>query len=147
MGMFDKDKEIGLILTTWIDPREEFIIHGASVIREDFPTELGPTPQVEMEVSKVQAPRTTYKVTTLASAIVAKVREAEGDDFPAVVMWFKTPSRYGQDAQVLQFVRPWNAAVDRRPVPGQGTASQEARGENAVDDIARAFPGSTVEEG
>ena len=111
-GMFDKDKEIGLILQSTFNQGEHFILWGAEIVREDFPTEIGPATQVGMEVSKTDAPRDRFTVTTLASAIVAKVREAEEDDFPARCFWTLAPSKkWKTDATVLQFVGPYEGAT------------------------------------
>lgn len=109
MGMFDKDKEIGLILQSTFNQGEHFILWGAEVTREDFPTEIGPSPQVTLQVSKVEQPRERFEVTTLASAVVAKVREADpGEDFPARVFWTEAWSkRWSRQATVLQFVGPY----------------------------------------
>lgn len=108
MGMFDKDKEIGLILQSTFNQGEHFVLWGAEVTREDFPTEIGPAAQVTMEVSKAEQPREKFSVTTLASAIVAKVREADPEDFPARVFWTEAYSkRWKQNATVLQFVGPY----------------------------------------
>jgi hypothetical protein len=122
MGMFDKDKEVGILLTRYIEKREEFILWDARITREDFPTDLGPTPQTALTISRKGDPGTKTVVTTLASAIAAKVREAESGDLPAVVFWTTAPSRYGGDATVLQFVRPHgttqdNPHVDNDPGP------------------------------
>lgn len=107
MGMFDKDKEMGLILTDWIDSRQEFVLHNARIVREDFPTSIGPATQTELEVSRM-GEGDRYRVTTLASAIAEKVKEADPSDFPAVVWWMQVQSSRFPDRQatVLQFVRP-----------------------------------------
>lgn len=109
MGMFDKDKEIGLILQRAFTQGEHFIVWDAQITREDFPTDLGPAVQATLTVSKSEAPQERFEVTTLASAITAKVREADPEDFPARVFWTEAPSRYKhggqtQMAAVLQFV-------------------------------------------
>ena len=121
MGMHDKDKEIGLVLQSYVDRGAEFILWDAKVIREDFPTKLGPSAQAELTISKSvddAAGRHQVKVTTLASAIVAKVREAEPSDFPAVMFWNVVPSnKWGTDATVIQYVR------DLRPSPSEGEAA------------------------
>lgn len=120
MGMFDKDKEIGLLLTRPFQQGEQFILWNAEVTREDFPTKFGPSPQATLRVSKLNLPREHMEVTTLASAIVAKVREAEHDDFPAVVFWTYAQARSGGDALVLQFVKPYGGQQE------SGTGAQEA---------------------
>lgn len=109
MGMFDKDKEIGLILQSTFPQGRQFIVWSAEIAREDFPTDLGPATQAALEVSNLDEPGHRFTVTTLASAIVAKVREAEADDFPARVFWTVARSKkFNQDATVLQFVGPYD---------------------------------------
>jgi hypothetical protein len=123
MGMFDKDKEIGIILNTWTSEETPFILWEARIIREDFPTNLGPAVQAELVVSKLDAPQDRYKVTTLGSAITSKVREAEADDFPAIVQTKMVDTKWGRDALVLSFLKPYDGpgshVRDRasRPVP------------------------------
>lgn len=128
MGMFDKDKEIGLLLTNLFQRGEQFILWSAEVVRDDYPTDLGMATQSRLSVSRIASPGERYDVTTLASAIGAKVREAEADDFPAVVFWTQAPSRYGGEATVLQFVKPWgNQTQERQAAPQQvGEAPQGA---------------------
>lgn len=120
MGMFDKDKEIGLLLTSTFNQGEQFVLWDAKVDREDFPTRLGPTPRAMLTCSQIVngRPGQRMEVSTVAGAIVAKVREAEQDDFPAVVFWRKAPSTRSAtgEATVLQFVSAWgNAPVENRP--------------------------------
>lgn len=115
MGMFDKDKEIGLIITRYVDIGEEFILWDARIIREDFPTKLGLAVQSELVVSKLATPAEKYTTTTLASAIGAKVKEAEKDDFPAVCSLAMVDSRFGDQALVVQFLKPFGK-TDARPI-------------------------------
>lgn len=107
MGMFDKDKEIGLIITRYVQPGEEFILWGVRILREDYPTDLGPAVQSELTVSKVSSPGERYATTTLAQAIAAKVREADPGDFPAICSLAHVPTKWGQDALVIQFLKPY----------------------------------------
>lgn len=123
--MFDKDKEMGLILTSTFDQGEQFVLWNAAVAREDFPTKFGPAPQAALEVSKQSTPQQRFTVNTVASAIVSKVREAESDDFPALVMWRKVPASMSPsgEAVVLQFIAAWGAADGAPPrapqMPGE----------------------------
>lgn len=117
MGMFDKDKEIGIILQNWIPQETPFIVWDARVIRDDFPTTLGNATQVGMTVSRMDNPAERYEVTTLASAIAGKVREAEPDDFPAVVQTAYVDSKYGREALVLSFLKPYTRGNSVPPVP------------------------------
>jgi|KBSMisStaDraftv2_1062788.scaffolds.fasta_scaffold01564_6 hypothetical protein len=139
MGMFDKDKEIGLILTSHMAEREEFILWDASILRDDFPTTLGHASQVGLEVSRMTGPRERFTVTTLASAIAAKVREAEVTDFPAVVYWAGIYSdKWQRKVTVLQFVRPYTGPGQEAPGQNQGTGFTPTRQESAPvgdDDI------------
>lgn len=116
MGMFDKDKEIGIILQNWIPKETPFILWDARIIREDFPTTLGNAVQVGMTVSRMDDPSERYEVTTLASAIAGKVREAEAGDFPAVVQTAYVDSKYGREALVLSFLKPYGKG-NVPPVP------------------------------
>lgn len=152
MGMFDKDKEIGLLLNNTFEQGEQFILWNAEVTRDDFPTKFGPSPQVTLTVSKLASPRDQMQVTTLAAAIVAKVREAERDDFPAVVFWRLAPADRSPtgSALVLQFVKAWGnvpnahdpataaAMVNHtpgEPLPGTDTAAKKAPAGVGQDDI------------
>ncbi len=108
MGMFDKDKEIGTIITSFVPTNEPFILWDARIAREDYPTKLGLAVQCTLVVSRLSSPGDKYDATTLASAIASKVREAEPDDFPAVVQLAEVPSpTYGGLALVLQFLKPY----------------------------------------
>lgn len=137
MGMFDKDKEIGLILQQTIPQGEQFILWSAVISAEDFPTDLGPATQSRLTVSPLTDPKgtTRYDVTTLAQAIASKVREADPEDFPAVVFWTMVVSKTAgrSDAAVLRFVRPLKPS-GQTPEPSGQTA----------EGVADAFPGSTL---
>jgi len=110
MGMFDKDKEIGLIITNFVQIGEEFVIWGGRITHEAFPTSLGPAVQAELDVSKLRSPGERYKVTTLASAITSKVREASSDDFPAIVQLDRVATKWGKDALVMRYLKPFGTA-------------------------------------
>lgn len=139
MGMFAKDKEIGLILQKYVPKRAEFVLWDAEVTREDFPTDLGPAAQATLAISSLtRDPEGTNKtlVTTLASAIVDKVREATREDFPAVVYWTTvTSAKFGREATVLQFVREHTyPGMKSSPQPG-GTVESPADPSPAEDEI------------
>lgn len=140
MGMFDKDKEIGLILTSVFQQGEQFIIWDARIDREDFPTRYGPSPRAAMTVSKPDNPGQRLEITTVASAIVSKVREAEPTDFPALVMWRIVDSdRSGSGkATVLQFLAAWGADRNNPPVAPQIPGA--ARPEVDAADFEAALP-------
>lgn len=107
MGMFDKDKEIGRVLTDEFTERQEFILYGVSVDKKTVPTDLGEARKTRMEVAKMDDPSERFECTSLGGAIADKAEQAEGDDFPAVVEWRRVASKKGNDATVLQFIRPW----------------------------------------
>src|ERR1700741_2266755 len=103
MGMFDRDKEFGRNLTDAFPPNVEFIVHAARVEDEPVPTELGMAEKAVLTVSRLSEPGEQFEVTTLASAIVEKTREASADDFPAVCCWMTVQSKkWGTQAVVLQ---------------------------------------------
>jgi hypothetical protein len=143
MGMFDKDKEIGLILTSVFQQGEQFILWGAHVDREDFPTKFGPSPRAALSVSKPDNPAQRLEVTTVASAIVAKVREAEPTDFPALVMWRTVQADRSPSGQavVLQFLATYGEA-DRSTPPQapQMDALATAQDRTGGRDFAAANP-------
>lgn len=114
MGMFDKDKEIGLQLTNEFERGQEFVLHGAAVDAEPINTEIGPARKTRLRVAKLDGNRQAgepYEVGTLASAIADKAEEAEDADFPAVVKWLEVKSNYGGMATVLQFVKPYGGSA------------------------------------
>ena len=115
MGMFDKDKEIGTLLTSLFAIGEPFILYGVRIKREDYPTEYGPAPQTELRVAKRSNPEETFVVTTLAGSIATKAREAEKSDFPAVVTLGEAFSKkYNRKATVLNFLKPYDPTENGR---------------------------------
>lgn len=121
MGMFDKDKEIGLLLTSFFQQGEQFILWGATIDDTPMQTKYGLSDVARLKVSKKDDPRQEFEVTTVASAIVAKVTDAEPDDFPALVMWRQAPSERSASglATVLQFIAAWGgsrASTPRAPM-------------------------------
>lgn len=111
MGMFDKDKEIGTIITTVFQLREHFIVWGVRIRNPEYPTPTGTAVQSELTVSKLDNPGEKFEATTLASAIGAKIPEAEASDFPAVCCLAKVPGQMNSEALVLQFLKPYTGAV------------------------------------
>lgn len=124
MGMFDKDKEVGLLLTSVVPMGKQFIVWNAGVTREDFPTKFGPSAQATLTISYPDNPGEKMDVTTLAGAIVDKVREAEDSDFPALVIWREAPAERSSTgkATVLQFLKAYGSAgvPDSEPVSTAG---------------------------
>lgn len=108
MGMFDKDKEIGRILTSVYSYGDKFILRNATVEAEPVQTEIGPARKTVLETSPLDKPQDVDTVSTLASAIADKAEQAEPDDFPCVVELLEVNSNFGNRATVLQFVRPWD---------------------------------------
>lgn len=136
MGMFDKDKEIGTIITSFVQNGEPFILWDARIVREDFPTKLGLATQCRLSASKLASPGDRYDTTTLASAIAAKVREAEPGDFPAVVQLAEVPSpTYGGMALVLQFLKPYG-----RGEQNGGSSAQTAEAADAAQPATEEIP-------
>jgi len=120
VGMFDRDKEIGVILTSYMKERENFILWDAGIIREDFPTNIGPAAQTGLTVSRMSDPGDRVTVTTLASAIAGKAREANPSDFPAVVYWAAVWSdKWNRNITVLQFVKAYDAGAESRQTSPQ----------------------------
>jgi hypothetical protein len=106
MGMFDKDKEIGRDLATAFAEKEEFVLISVEVKPEAVKTDFGMADKSILTVRPVGG-GDAFDVTSLGGAIASKCKEAEADDFPAVVCWLTVESKaYGKDATVLQFIRP-----------------------------------------
>lgn len=113
--MFDKDKEIGRTLTSVFEYKDEFIVWRVHVDEGAVNTDLGPADKTVLLVSRLTAPDEKFEVNTLASAIADKAREAEADDFPAVVQLLQVQSNYKGKATVLQFVKPFDGRADDIP--------------------------------
>lgn len=111
MGMFDKDKEIGRVITSEFEKGEEFVLHSARVADERIQTDLGPARKTLLLVQRLSGGSVEgepFETNTLASAIADKAEDASEDDFPCVVKWLEVPSKtYGTQATVLQYVREW----------------------------------------
>lgn len=111
MGMFDKDREIGLPLTTAFNFGQDLVLWDAidgGKVKTEINAEARKTRLIVSEVGKDRIE--AFEVSTLSSAIADKaaMRTAEGSEFPAVVRLLKVPSNKGNDATVLQFVREGN---------------------------------------
>lgn len=104
MGMFDKDKEIGRVLTSVFDYGDEFVLWNVNDGGK-VDTEIGEARKTVLLVSRKSDPNEKFEVSTLSSAIADKAEKAESGDFPAVVQVLKVPSKKGNDATVLQFVK------------------------------------------
>jgi hypothetical protein len=135
--MFDKDKEIGTVITSLFTMGEPFILFGARIKREDYPTDIGPAVQSELRVAKRENPTETFVVTTLASSIATKVREAEAGDFPAIVCLQRVDSKKypGRQALVLQFLKPWDPSENgRQPSLDEAVTSGQVPTAPVADD-------------
>jgi hypothetical protein len=137
MGMFDKDKEIGLALTREFANNEEFALYGVSVQENAVQTDFGWAAKTTLTVARLDTnarPGPQFQVTTLGGAIADKAREADADDFPCVVKWITVPSKAGQDATVLQWVRD---AKRRPPTPTNPPAGAPGASESRPPAGAR----------
>jgi hypothetical protein len=105
--MFDKDKEIGNRIDTEFDLREDFILWHAVVDEKLVGTKIGDARKTLLTVSRMDEPDSQFECATLGSAIADKAEQATPDDFPCVVQLRKVASNFGNEALVLQFVRPW----------------------------------------
>lgn len=119
MGTFDKDKEIGLTLTTTIPKGEHFILWGTKVTDNAVSTKLGMAAKTELMVSRLSDPSERFVVNSLGSAIANKFREATAEDFPVIAIWTEVPTEYGNPATVVQWVSDYagpNAPATTEPV-------------------------------
>lgn len=105
MGMFDKDKEIGVDLTSKVAEGVEFILWAAKVDEATVSTRLGAARKTRLLVSSSDKPGDLRELVTLASAIADAAAGADAGDFPAVVFWTKVDTKAGNTAVVLRFVR------------------------------------------
>lgn len=129
MGMFDKDKEIGRQMTDVFPPRTEFILWAVQVQENAVVTDFGPADKTEMTVSKTEDPNRKFTVNSLGGAIADKAKQADPDEFPAVVEWFQVNSKFSNRATVLQFVRAYVGSSERH------APAQTAPSTGSEDDI------------
>ncbi len=112
MGMFDKDKEYGNRLDSAFGTGTPFLLLGAELPGKTVETRFGDAEVAELLVARLAngyQDGSEFVCTTVATAIVNKVRDAETDDFPAVVELRRERSaKWGRDALVLQFVSPYH---------------------------------------
>lgn len=113
MGMFDKDREMGNNLANAYALNTPFVLVDARMSGETVPTRYGDAEPAELVTMRLGADGfvTGGEIVcrTVASAIVAKVAEAEPGDFPAVVELQRVPSKRARSghALVLQFIAPY----------------------------------------
>lgn len=126
-GAFGKDKLYGNRLDQAFALGEHFVMLAARISDDVIETELGPANPARIVVQKVNendaAIGTPFVTTTLASAIVDKVKALEPGELPALVELRSVPSRFGRPALVIQYV-------------GQG---------DSLDDLASEFGLDAVE--
>lgn len=113
MGMFDKDKQFGNRLDQEFEVNVNFILWDADISDEAISTSFGMATVANLLVSRMETPEDAYVVTTVASAIVDKIKEKEDGDLPAVVKTRRVASSRSkkQEAFVLQFVKPYTGDV------------------------------------
>lgn len=111
MGMFDKDKEYGNRIDSAFPIGVPFLLLGAELPGRTVSTRFGDAEAAELLVARLRdgyQDGSEFVCTTVATAIVNKVREAEPDDFPAVVeLRHEHSSKWRTSALVLQFVAPY----------------------------------------
>ena len=122
MGMFDKDEFFQAEqLDKWAIEGQPFILWGVSVTPSEINTSIGKAFGGILEVSTLENPENRDKVSTFASAIVSRIRDAEESDFPCVVKVEQVPGSYNTDATILTLVEPYN------PTEGKGASTPETQ--------------------
>lgn len=121
MGMFDKDREFGNRIDHQHPLNVPFVLLDARLSGRTIETDFGEAEVAELTTMRLGtdgfATGAEMVCTTVASAIVAKVKEAESHEFPAVVELRRVQSKnYRKAALVLQFVSPYFDA-GTRPEP------------------------------
>lgn len=111
--MFDKDKEYGNRIDAAFLLGEPFVLLGARKTGETITTDLGPADVAELLVQRMdsagRAVGAEFTCSTIASAIIGKIEDAEDADFPAVVELRRVESaKYRTRALVLQFVSDYH---------------------------------------
>lgn len=117
-----KDKEIGNILQQTFDPSGDgttFLLIAGRIADGKQATKYGEVERATMLVRKVDDDHRPYgpviEVSTVESAIVAKVAALQDDDVPAIVRYHTVASkqRDGDPAKVLTYVgKPGDTDVD-----------------------------------
>ena len=107
-GAFGKDKLYGNRLDQAFALGEHFVMLAARISDDVIETELGPANPARIVVQKVnendQTIGSPFVVTTLASAIVDKVKALEDGELPALVELRSVASRFNRPALVIQYV-------------------------------------------
>lgn len=122
--MFDKDKELGLRLDELVPQGQEFILWSARVLDNQVQTRFGMTDNAELVLTR-KGDRDRMTVTTVASAIVAKVKEQEEGDLPAICCWLKVNTSAQENVTVLRFLKPYGRE-EEAPAQNPGSDQTEA---------------------
>lgn len=134
MGMFAKDKQFGRRLDTTVGLNNPFVLLDAYLTGDNIPTVHGDAAVARLSVCRITGehpdPATGEMVPTLsrpldcytvASAIVDKIKDAEPDDFPAIVELDRVTSRnYDRDALVVVFLAPHTGPAPAAPARNLG---------------------------
>lgn len=111
MGAFDKDKEYGLRLDQEISLGSHFVLWDARLPGRSIATKIGEAEVCEMDVSHLEDPSNKITVNTVAAAIVDKFRDGvDADEVPCVCKLLKVPSRFGNDALVINYIKPFDGS-------------------------------------
>jgi len=127
MGMFDRDKEFGNRIDDQYGIGVPFVLLGVNFPGRTISTKLGDSEIVELLTMRIGddgfVTGSEIVCSSIASAIVEKCREADDDDFPAVVELRRvTSTKHGRSvsALVLQYVAPYAAPTTRVTVSAPG---------------------------
>lgn len=125
-GAFGKDKLYGNRLDQAFAIGEHFVMLAARISDDVIETELGPANPARIVVQKVndndEGTGRPFVVTTLASAIVEKVKAIEDGELPALVELREVDSRF-----------------KRNGVPTKALVIQYVGAGDSVDEIAQEF--------
>ena len=120
--MWDKDKEIGRRLDS-VFPLGGYLVVFSAEPAGEIETDIGTARKTVIRAATLEAPEDVQEVSTLSSAIATKAELADSGDFPVVCQLLQVPSKKGNPALVLQYVREWDgngepANVDSSSEPG-----------------------------
>lgn len=105
MGKWDKDKEMGRRLDAVFALGDYLVVYGMNPAGE-VATDIGTARKTTLEVAPLDRPQERAEVSTLSSPIADKAElPAEPGDFPIVAQLLKVPTKRGNPALVLQYVR------------------------------------------
>ena len=116
MGAFDRDKQFGNRLDLAFAVNVPFALVDVTFTGETIETDTREAEQVTLTVARLTASpeggyiaAPAFQSTTIAQAIVDKLRDIDDDELPCVVELRKVPSKRSRtgEALVLQYVGPW----------------------------------------